>query len=106
MLNIKTLSTNILIAGFIAVVAAILIWNGNKPPAPSAYDRQQAGGSLIGSFAVNERDRQIAAYPKCLYQGSDYTVACPMGGNLHFLTWAGAGLVLLGFILRSSIKKA
>ena len=58
----------------------------------------------FNSFAVNSRDREIEAYPKCLYQPSDYTIACPVGGNLYLLTWASAALMLLGLVLRSSVK--
>lgn len=104
MLNIKSLSNNLLLLGALCLLASFLIWNANKPAAPTAYDRQATRGSLIGSFAVNSRDREIAAYPKCLYQGSDYTIICPMNGNLHYLTWAAGLLLIAGLLLRASSK--
>lgn len=104
MLNIKSLANNVLLLGALGLIVSVLFWHANKPAAPTAYDRNMSRGSLLNSFAVNARDREIEAYPKCLYQPSDYTITCPAGGNLYLLTWASAALMLLGLVLRSSVK--
>lgn len=104
MLDIKVLANWLLAIGAILLCFSVFVWNSNKPSAPTARDRQMSSGSLLGSFAVNSRDREIAAYPKCLYQGSDYTIICPMNGSLHYFTWAGALLLLAGIVVKASAK--
>lgn len=103
-LNIKSLGSKIMLAGAGGLIIASLIWVANKPPAPTDFQRQQSRGSMLGIFAINEMQRVADAYPKCFYQGSDYTVTCPMGGNLHILVFLSAGLFAGGLLLLTSTR--